>query len=238
MRIGTSLLLQNQNCVQSYGWELLRPLGDADTAVSALSEYACDDISFIRIARGDGCLAEFTKDLDVIRKLKCSTPVAFGGGLRSITHLELLRGLPIERLVFSSAFITKDVQLLKYAQEIFGRQSIQCLLPISAQADEFEVFCCNKNQYIKLINLDFDFISEFANEIILYDTRHDGCGSGFDTRILNAVPISPDRLVFTGGIGKAEVKWAKQLRAAGVLIDNKTLHKESSIAGYRYATRM
>ena len=105
MRIGSTLLLNNRNCVQSYYWNYFRPLGSMQLAMDSLEQFECDEVAIIRPVRDQDSMELFAKDLDVISRLKTMTPISFGGGIRSLHHLELLMDLPIERLVFSSSFI-------------------------------------------------------------------------------------------------------------------------------------
>ena len=105
MRVGSTLLLKNKKCYQSYNWSYFRPLGSLQIAVDSLDEYECDEVAIIRPVRDCDSLDLFSRDLDVLRELNAMTPISFGGGIRSREHLELLEGLPVERFVFSSAFI-------------------------------------------------------------------------------------------------------------------------------------
>ena len=51
MRIGTTLLFQDGYCYQSYGWNMLRPLGALQNALDHLDKYELDEISIIRPVR-------------------------------------------------------------------------------------------------------------------------------------------------------------------------------------------
>ena len=142
MRIGSSVLLSGQCCVQSYNWSFLRPLGKLQTVVDELENFECDEIAIIRPVRKQDLLQDFAGDVDLLRRLKSMTPISFGGGIRSARHLQLIDGLPIERLILTSAFLSEDRTLLENAIRHFGRQSIQCLLPIVRVGNENCVYHC------------------------------------------------------------------------------------------------
>lgn len=233
MRVGSTLLLKNKRCYQSYSWSYFRPLGSLQTAMSALDDYECDEVAILRPVRDRDSLELFSTDIEVLRETKTTTPICFGGGIRSAQHLELLEGLPVERLVFSSAFIKRNQVLLNSARRIFGKQAIQCLLPVKVDADDIYIYDSYRAEYLGLEEVDLTLIDELANELILYDTSNDGGHDVFDKSIIERLPLEKHRLVITGGVGKSTIQWAKREGLASVLIDNKVLHKEYSISGFK-----
>jgi phosphoribosylformimino-5-aminoimidazole carboxamide ribonucleotide (ProFAR) isomerase len=238
MRVGSTVLLQNQKCVQSYNWKTMRSLGDIQGILNSLEEYQCDEVAIIRPVRVNDTLAKFKEDIEVLHCLKTMTPISFGGGIRTADHLVLLKDLPVERLVFSSAFILKNQALIEVAKNLFGHQAIQCLLPIQNQNGNMQVYCSYKAVFIPLAEVDFEFIQSYANEVILFDISHEGASDKFDFELVNQIPLSNDKLIISGGIGFESIKTAYKLGFASVLIDNKVLHEECSITRYKYAAKM
>ncbi|MDA0120149.1 HisA/HisF-related TIM barrel protein [Vibrio sp. T11.5] len=238
MRVGSTVLLQAQRCVQSYHWSFLRPLGDLQSVLDSLEEYQCDEVAIIRPVRDQDTFAQFEADIQVLHRLKTMTPISFGGGIRSFKHLALLNDLPIERLVFSSAFLAKDHMLLDEAKNLFGHQAIQCLLPIRTLNGSLEVFCSEKSTFVTINDIDFSFIQSYANEIILFDVASEGEHNQFDFELLSALPIENSKLIVSGGIGHESVRAASEKGLASVLIDNKVLHKEYSITSYKHAFKL
>jgi phosphoribosylformimino-5-aminoimidazole carboxamide ribonucleotide (ProFAR) isomerase len=238
MRIGATVLLHGQKCVQSYHWNTLRPLGGLQGVLDSLEEYQCDEVAIIRPVRNQDTLAQFRADIQVLRRLKTMTPISFGGGIRSLEHLALLKFLPIERLVFSSAFLAKNRKLLDEAKNIFGHQAIQCLLPVRKKHEQLEVYCSEKAIFVPVADVDLAFIQAYANEVILFDVDSEGENNQFDFELLSALRIENSKLIVSGGIGHESVKTANEKGLASVLIDNKVLHNEYSIANYKYAAKL
>lgn len=236
MRVGSTLLLKNRKCYQSYDWKYLRPLGSLKIALDSLDEYECDEVAVIRPVRDNDSLNFFSQDLEVLREMRSMTPISFGGGMRSTQHLELLEGLPVERLVFSSAFININQVLLDYARQLFGNQAIQCLLPLKEVAEKVYVYDSCKAKFIEIDKIDLPLIDELANEVVLYDTNNDGGHDSFNKSLVERLPIERRKLVITGGVGKSTINWARREALASVLIDNKVLHKEYSIRSYKNGT--
>jgi len=234
MRIGSVVLLQRGVCVQSIHWSLFRPLGGLQTVMDELEQFGCDEVTIIRPVRKVDAFPDFQSDIAVLRSLKTMTPVAFGGGIRSVKHLDALAGVPIERLVLSSAFVNRDERLVEQAIRRFGRQSIQCLLPILRTGDRLQLLNCDTGGQLALSDLDFDFIDAFANEVIVYDCANEGARQRCDLSLIDAIPIDNARLVLSGGVGHGTSAQALDHRIASILIDNKTLHAEYSIERYRH----
>lgn len=236
MRIGSTVLLFNQVCVQSYGWKDFRPLGSLQGVIDSLEEYQCDEVAVIRPVRLNDNLEQFRKDLLMLKSLKTMTPVSFGGGIRSVEHLKLLNDLPIERLIFSSAFLEKDTTLLTMARDLFGHQAIQCLLPIVSRSEGMCIFHSSKSRYVLVEELDFFYISSFANEIIIFDIENEGKKDSFNWTLMDSFPFTRDKLIISGGIGMRCTNQAYKNQIASVLVDNKVLHREYSISGFKNAT--
>lgn len=235
MRIGSSIILLDGYCYQSYGWKLMRPLGKLQNIIDFLEAYQCDEIAIIRPIRDVDTIESFQRDVDELLNVNCMTPLSFGGGLRNIEHIELLHNLPIERLMFSSSFIHKDIDLIKYATSLYGHQAIQCVLPFIYEKEKIQIFSSQYNKYIPFNSIDINFIEKHANEIILLDTKNEGLNNKFNKDILGKIKINTTKLVISGGIGKNDIILAKNNNIASVIIDNKVLHNEYSIKGYKNA---
>lgn len=238
MRVGASVLLLDGLCYQSYNWSKLRPLGSLQHVIDMLEEYQCDEIAIIRPVRETDSLLAFKRDIEVLGSINTMTPLSFGGGIRGLDYLHLLADVPVERLIFSSAFVSQNRQLLATAVQLFGRQAIQCLLPITVEGTKPLVFSCDSGEFLTCDQLNYQLIDEFANEIIVYDTLHEGDKSNFDFSLLDTLHFADQKMVITGGLGYENIKTARQLNCAAVLVDNKVLHQEFSIKGFKHAAQL
>jgi phosphoribosylformimino-5-aminoimidazole carboxamide ribonucleotide (ProFAR) isomerase len=233
MRVGASLLIERGVCIQSYSWREKRPLGSLQVAVEALEEYECDEVAIIRPVRERDSIDLFKQDLEVVRKLRTSTPISFGGGIRSTEHLSLLEGMPIERVIYSSAFLRKNNLLVRMTQDLFGRQAVQCILPIRVVGKNMLIYECESSSTYSIDECDLDEINETANEVIIYDVENEGQSNAFNEELVEKLPFANSKLVITGGVGHETVNWARRWGFSSVLIDNKVLHKEYSVKGYK-----
>ena len=232
-RIGASVIIKDQRAVQSYRWNVLRPLGEIQTVFSFLDEYECDEIAIMRYSRSNDNIDNFLNDVASISSCTISSPVSFGGGVRSISELNHLRLMPMERVIFSSAGICNETNLLNEASQTWGKQAMQCLLPVRMTNDGFQVYISKENNFVDLDIINFEFIDEYFNEVIIYDTDADGSYDKFNYSILEKIPLNTQKIVITGGVGLKIIKMAKDLELASVLVDNCVLHVQDSIKKYK-----
>jgi imidazole glycerol phosphate synthase subunit HisF len=233
MRIGALLLFYNGLCYQSYGWSLMRPLGDLHHAVKMLEAYQIDEVAIIRPVRKTDGSEVVLRDMRELHNLKTMTPISFGGGLRSQADIGLLPSAPLERLILSSAYLDRDDALLLAISSRYGRQAMQAMLPVTVINGVLSVFHCREDRFIPLEQDCMDYCARFANEIILYDVRNEGVRDAFDWSITSAIGISPGQLILAGGVGKNTAKKAAESDFAAVLVENRILHQEFSVRGYR-----
>jgi len=238
MRVGATVLLVDGMCYQSYNWNKYRPLGALQHVVDMLEEYHCDEIAIIRPARNNDSFSAFKHDVEVLKHINTMTPISFGGGVRDSKALHFLKDLPVERLIFSSAFIKQKIDLISEATQIFGRQAIQCLLPCAMKSKELQIFCCDNASYVPVKQLDQKIIDEYANEVVIYDLLNEGEVDSFDFSLLDQFSFSRQKIVVSGGIGSNSIGEANRQQLASVLVDNKVLHSEYSIKGYKHAAKL
>ena len=158
MRIGASLLLKDGFCYQSYRWQFLRPLGTLQNAVRILEERQVDEISIVRYCRDVDNLDLFKQDVEVISKIDCITPLAFGGGIRDTSHIEFLHQLPIERILLSSAYIEQNKDLIFELISLFGKQAMIAVLPYKISDNKLKYYHCRTQCFV---DCDYDFILIF-----------------------------------------------------------------------------
>lgn len=223
MRVGSSLLFINGLCYQSYNWNCFRPLGDLQNAVKHLDSYKIDEISIIRPIRiSDKYL---NQDLKILKNLKSSTPIAFGGGIRSLNDLNLLEGMPIERVIVSSILFEKNTQIIDNITELYGKQAVVGFIPFE-YTDEIKVFNSSKDAFFDRSTLN-PLALQKCDEIVLHDCTAEGSSFGFNYEALNY--FEKENVIISGGVA-GEIDIIKNLipQPRSVLIENKVLHLENS----------
>lgn len=234
MRTAALVLYLDGFCYQSYGWQMLRPLGEVQTVFSMLDDHQIDEIALIRPVREGDSLAAFERDVDRLASLQTQSPLSFGGGIRELACVNAFERLPMERVLLSSAFVGGDAELLQSLQQRLGRQALQALLPLRRSDQALEVYHCAEGRFVPLSMLDRDLLEQFANEVVVYDCDHEGTPGGFDVSLSDALHLAPQRLILAGGLDQAGVKQAAAAGHAAVAIENRILQQEYHPRRYRH----
>ncbi len=227
MRIGSSIILHNGYCFQSYEWKFFRPLGALKNVLKFLDKYDVDEICITRPIRGIDSEKSFEEDLKQIQSSFSNSPIGFGGGLRSKENLKFLNNLPIERIHLSDAFLYKNMGVIDGILNTYGKQALVATLPLKLQDNDLYVFHGRKNSFEILTSNTINLIDEYADELMIIDVENEGVNNTFNFKILDQLLLSNDRIIICGGIGPKVVKHAKQLGIASCMIDNRVLHNEN-----------
>ena len=229
MRLGTTLLFKDGYCYQSYGWNMLRPLGALQNALDHLDKYELDEICIIRPVRDNN--KTYHQDLKCLREAKSSTPLAFGGGIRNLNDMELLEGIPVERFVVSSALFNQNTALIERLHAKYGEQSIVGFIPFS-RTKQLRVFNSQENCFQSPQTLNKSAL-RLCDEVVLHDCVSEGEYIGFEFGVVSALGIDKNKLIFSGGVsGIAKNEESIPFKPKSILIDNKILHRENSKKAY------
>jgi len=229
MRIGTTLLFKDGYCYQSYDWNMLRPLGALQNALNHLDKYELDEISIIRPVRDNDYY--YNEDVQRLKNAKSSTPLAFGGGIRSLDDIRILEGLPVERFILSSVLFDKDLSVIKRLHSKYGEQSIVGFIPFSFNK-HFEVFNSLKNRFQSPHSINESAL-QLCDEVVLHDCDAEGRNTGFNPGVLSNLEINSNNLIFSGGVSEI-VRNGESIgiEPKSILIENKILHRENSKKTY------
>lgn len=229
MRVGTTLLFKDGYCYQSYGWNMLRPLGALQNALDHLDKYELDEICIIRPVRDNN--KTYHQDLKCLREAKSSTPLAFGGGIRNLNDIELLEGIPVERFIVSSALFNKNTALVERLHGKYGEQSIVGFIPFSL-AEQFRVFNSQEDCFQSPHSLNKSAL-RLCDEVVLHDCDAEGEYTSFEIEVVGALGIDKNKLIFSGGVsGIVKNEEPIPFKPKSILIDNKILHRENSKKAY------
>lgn len=127
-RIIGVLTVKDGGLVKSYGYRDWRPAGGLVTALRNLDRWAADEIVVLDISRRG------TLDPRVLQQIGAagiSTPLAYGGGIRSVGDLERLMDLGCDRFVVES-LLFDDPATLGALADLAGRQALIGSVPLFA----------------------------------------------------------------------------------------------------------
>lgn len=227
MRIGSSIILINGYCYQSYQWRLFRPLGSLKNILNFLDKYNIDEICITRPIRDSDSKQSFFLDLVQIKSSFSNSPIGFGGGIRSSENIKLLSDLPIERVHLSDAFLNKNMKVIDSILNTYGKQALVATLPLKLKDENLFVFHGHTQTFELLKSNTINLINEYADELMIIDVENEGMNNCFNFKILDRLAFSKDRIIISGGIGSKVAKQALQLGIASCMIDNQVLHYEN-----------
>lgn len=203
-RLIPSLLVdKNLRLVKTTQFSDRHYLGDPLNAAYVYSGYVVDELLVLDIdASASGriiplafveALARFTR-----------VPLTVGGGIRSISEIQSLLALGVERVILGSALMN-DLTFLRQAAERFGSSTVSVVVNVLRMPDgtaQGYFGQGGKSQALPLVELVRACEVAGAGEIVVYDVDREGTRDGFDVRLytaLNDALTVP--LVALGGCG-------------------------------------
>jgi len=220
----------NGRALQSYNFQTKRVLGCIKNVLFFLNAYKIDEIHLIVPLKGRGLdTSEILKEL---KDVPISTPLSIGGGINVESLTELIKDPYFERLIFNSP-IFDDNQVIRNATLKMGRQAIVGYIPFILKKNTIKIYHSKINEFIQVSDKFWKNLNSMCNEIILLDADAEGSKKGFNFKALEFVNFPVDRVLISGGLTKLDINKAKEMKLAGVSLDNSTLHSEFSIKGLR-----
>lgn len=226
MRIGASILLDGDRCLQSHGWTYFRPVGSISAAFQYYNERMVDEIFVVGISGKNQSDTPALENARILSLNQIATPVIFGGGIHLDNIDEIISMASCDRYSISSCLIEGDEALANHISLIVGRQALVGCLPYRKDGSDFKFFNTDKALWVNRTAKEIESIYDLCDEIILYDTDHDGHAKGYNFDILDAYQVDISRTIICGGVGEKEIKLAKQYGLAAAYLENRHLHDE------------
>lgn len=121
------LTVKDGRLVKSYGYAKWRPAGTLRTALINLDRWNADEIVVLDISRRPNVDPDV---LEVLRSVVVSTPIAYGGGIRSREDVSQVLAAGADRIVVESLAF-EDVDEVGRIANSIGQQAIIASLPIA-----------------------------------------------------------------------------------------------------------
>lgn len=205
-RVIPVLLLSESGVVKTKKFSSPVYIGDPTNAVKIFNDKEADEIVLLDIdATRSGKGPNFTRIEEIASE--AFMPLGYGGGVTSVSQMERLYRIGIEKVVLNSAIYSYP-DLLEEASRIFGSQSI--VVSIDVKKDLFGRYCLysrsgTKKEKTSIEDLLERIQKQGAGEVILNSIDQDGMMTGYDLRLIAlagrklSIP-----LVALGGAGSLE----------------------------------
>lgn len=187
-RVIPCLLLKNSGLVKTRQFKNPIYIGDPINSVRIFNEKEVDELIFLDITAS---IEKKEPNFEFIKQIASEAfmPFAYGGGIKSLYHIETLFNIGVEKVVLNtSAF--ENPKLIMEAARLFGNQSIV------VSVDYKTNFWGKKEVYIKsgTVNTKVDLLTyvkrkqdEGAGEIFLNSIDRDGMFLGYDINTIKQV---------------------------------------------------
>ncbi len=207
-RITPVLLLSGSNLVKTVNFSGRIYIGDPLNVVKIFNELSVDELVIYDI---DASVANADPDYNLLTKIATVSrmPLCYGGGVSSISHIERIVSLGIEKVSISSSSLSSP-QLISDASSIFGSQSIVVTLDIKRPTPFSPEYFAYTHNGTRKSSLDLKkFCSSLrrlgAGELIINSVSHDGTFKGYDHNLLKTIcPLVDLPMTILGGASSFE----------------------------------
>ena len=189
--------------VQSIGYSKYLPLGHPECLVENLDRWGADEIVVLSIDRSRHGLGP---DLTLLRRLGAlglSTPLTYGGGIRSVEDAGAVVKLGADR-VCVDAILRPQPDTVRGIAELLGAQAVIGVLPISVVngVPLWRDYLAQRDEPLETVDLSL-FVEQVISEVLVVDWRHEGTPGGFDVDLVRTFPLQDIPIIAFGGLSEA-----------------------------------
>lgn len=216
VRVIPVLLIQDGGLVKTTKFKNPKYVGDPINAVKIFNDKEVDEIVILDIsATKNG----YAPKIDVIQDIASEAfmPLAYGGGIQTLSHAQELFRCGIEKVILNS-ILADNPNLITQIANQFGSQSV--VVSIDAKKNifgKYAVFIKNGSQKIKITPWDFAKKMEDlgAGEIILNSIDREGTFGGYDIELIKKVTAQVNIPVVASGGAASIEDFSKAIHEGG-----------------------
>lgn len=207
-RVIACMDIKDGRVVKGVNFLNLRDAGDPVELAAVYSRQKADEVFFLDIAADDK-----SKDAMIDMLVRASqvleVPFGFGGGLRTVSHMEAIFAKGAAKVSIGSAAIARP-ELLSEAARTLGKQAIVCAIDakqIAGNPNKWEVYASGGKKATGLDAVEWAQEAERrgAGEILLTSMDRDGSCEGFDCALTRSVVRAVEiPVIASGGAGSLE----------------------------------
>lgn len=187
-RVIPVLLLQDGGLVKGERFKKHRYVGDPINAVRIFNEKEVDELAFLDIsARANRQEPDYRLIEDVASE--AFMPIAYGGGVNSVSQVERLFRSGVEKVIINTHFFIQP-ELIKDCSRIAGSQSIVVSMDVKKSFfGRYEVYTHNASRKTGLDPVTYAKKAEAmgAGELVLTSIHREGTAKGYDLDLIKQV---------------------------------------------------
>lgn len=202
-RVIPCLLLQDGGLVKTIGFEKAKYVGDPINAIRIFNDKEVDELMVLDIAASR---QRREPDFELIQQFasECFMPLCYGGGINSLTQVEHLFHIGVEKVCIQTAGI-ENPELIRQVADNFGSQSIVASIDVKrdwlGRAKAYGS-ALRKPLTVGWIETMERVVAAGAGEVLLNSVDRDGTMQGLDLELVreaaNRLRIP---LIAVGGVG-------------------------------------
>lgn len=186
--------------VQSFGYSRHLPLGRPECLAENLDRWGADEILVLSIDRSRNKLGP---DIPLVRRLGglgLSTPLTYGGGIRTANEAGAVIQAGAERICVDAALRDAPLGVREMSAHL-GAQALVAALPLSCDDGRLEWFDYRRRTATPLDKASLSLLAEgVVSEAMLIDWRHEGQPKAFDMELVGSFPLDGVPLIVFGGL--------------------------------------
>lgn len=239
-RLIPRILIQELNnnfvAILSKNFKLASIAGDPISQFKIMEANMADEISIINKQDEHANLnSNFLQLLkDIVRA--STTPICAGGGIKSTKDVHDFMKIGIEKVVIPVSEKFDNLEIIKFACNKFGRQSVQVSLDYIEVNNQYFIYKSHTELGITdLINIASKYIYAGAGEVVLTNVLRDGSKAGLDLKLIKRFKESLSVPIIASGGANSQSNFAEALLlgADGVISGTYFAKKDHSIMQLR-----
>ena len=221
--------------VQSFGYRRWLPLGRPEVLANNLDRWGVDEILVQVIDRSVDGVGPDLALLSRLGKMGLSTPLIYGGGIRSLTDADRVVNSAADRICVDALLHTSPEEVERISRYL-GAQAVIGAVPLSSR-DRSALWFDYRNRSESLMppHVSELFSARVVSEALVIDWRHEGMPASFDLALLDLFPVPDVPLIVFGGLSEPEqlrhVLFSSRVSAAA--IGNFLNYSEHAVQRYR-----
>lgn len=228
--IGVVTVLQGI-AVQSIGYSKYLPLGKPEFLIENLDRWGADEVLIQSIDRSANNHGPDINLLERINRIGITTPLIYGGGIRTIEDGKAVIQSGADRILVDSMLHRGRAAIDGLAKKI-GAQAIIASMPMSLGKNGIEHFNYLGKKLSKTTPEVIDILkSDLISEVLVTDIKNEGSKGEFNAELLEKFLSLKIPVIAFGGIIQIEVakKILEKQGVVAVAIGNSLAYREHAI---------
>ncbi len=222
--------------VKSYGHSIWRPSLRLEAALRVLDRWQVDEIVLLDISR-NSTLDEGM--LEALKVARLSTPLAVGGGIRSVRDVERVLQAGADRVVLETLLLDDDPNAETITQ-LIGRQGVIGSLPVVRDDHQPAVWRPGAPDTRRPADVALEWVERgLVSEVLVKDVAAEGFESQFTLDLTGDFQgLPPDSVIWFGGLDAATAcELLSRSETSAVAFGNLLFHSELAAVTLRTQLR-